>query len=108
MNIWKTIYNKPNNLKEIMKNILDLKNIDKEHVKEYMSCNVPVNDAYLFRDMKKAINEIKQHHNIFILFDYDCDGICAGAIMFTGLKHLSYIYNWELSYYVPLRTEGYG
>lgn len=108
MNIWKILYSKPNQQKDILRYIMDYKQINKSAIKDYLECQVPVHDAYLMDNMKEAIQEIKNYKNICIVLDYDCDGICAGAIMFIGLNELAKKYRFNVSYLIPFRRDGYG
>ena len=105
---WNIIYNKPQTQKDILNDIINYKHLDKATIKDYLTYKVPVHDAYLLRNMKQAIQQIKNYKNIMISGDYDVDGITATAIMYIGLKELSKIYNFNVDYILPLRQDGYG
>lgn len=108
MSIWKSLYNKPNDEKEILRNILKEKHIDKEHLKDYLNCRVKTHDPYLMDNMKEAIKEIQNYKNIVIAGDYDCDGVCGCCILYIGLQELSKVYHFNIDYIIPLRQDGYG
>ena len=106
--IWRTKYNNFNNTKDIMRAILKLKNIDKEHVKEFITGQVPIHSPLLLNNMEEACEEIVKYKNICICSDYDADGVCANYIMYMGLQSLSNKFNWDISYIIPERQDGYG
>lgn len=108
MYIWKSLFNKTNSIKQIMQNIIKQKHIDRTTLSDYLKCHVPTHDAYLLKNMRKALQKIKQAKNICIIGDYDADGVCATAIMYIGLKELARFYNFNINYIVPLRQDGYG
>ncbi len=49
-----------------------------------------LNDPFLLRDMEKAVGllfkAVKEHRRIFIIGDYDIDGVCASYILKKGLS----------------------
>lgn len=66
-------------------------------------------DPYLFRDMAKAIERIKQavakKEKIVVHGDYDADGVCGSAVMYKTLTAIG----GDVTVYLPHRdTEGYG
>jgi single-stranded-DNA-specific exonuclease len=68
-------------------------------------------DPFLFKDMEKAVSRVetavKNSEKIAIWGDYDCDGVCGTAIMFTLFKALGY--EDRLNIHIPDRNrEGYG
>ena len=69
MQIWKAQFNKTNSIKQIMQNILIQKKIDKITLNDYLQCKVPTHDAYLLKNMYKALQKIKQAKNICIIGD---------------------------------------
>ena len=105
MNIWEVLYNKPTEYKDILRDIIQFKQIDKVHIKDYLECNVPTHDAYLLHNMKEAVTRLNNYKNITIFGDSDCDGVSATAIMYIGLKALN---KFNIHYQLPLRQEGYG
>ena len=60
-------------------------------------------------DMEKAIKiireAIRKNINIWIYGDYDVDGITSTAVLYLALKELG---AENVSYYIPIRDEGYG
>lgn len=68
-----------------------------------------MHDPYLLNDMDKAVKRIQQakeqNEHIVIYGDYDVDGVTSTSILYMFLKEQGY----EVSYYIPNRTEeGYG
>ncbi len=67
-----------------------------------------LHNPFLLNDMKKAIirivKAIKQKEKILIFGDYDVDGITSTTILFTALKR----FKGNVSFRLPLRSEGYG
>ena len=65
-------------------------------------------DPYILPDMTKAVGRIQQavddHEKILIYGDYDADGVCATAILYSYLE----VMGADVSYYIPTRDEGYG
>ena len=108
MSIWKTLYNKPNTMQDILKNILKEKHINKNEIKNYLSCRVKTHDAYLMNNMQEAIKEIQNYKNIVIAGDYDCDGVCGTTILYIALQELTKFYHFNVDYIIPLRQDGYG
>ena len=67
------------------------------------------NDPFLFRDMRKAVEVIKQaianRDKIIVWGDFDCDGSCSTSILALELNRLGA----NINCYIPDRhTEGYG
>ena len=60
-------------------------------------------------DVEKAIKiireAIRKNINIWIYGDYDVDGITSTAVLYLALKELG---AENVSYYIPIRDEGYG
>lgn len=64
---------------------------------------------FLFVDMQRAVERIflaiRRKQKIMIYGDYDADGVCASAILFSTLK----AFGADVDIYIPFReTEGYG
>lgn len=60
---------------------------------------------YDYKNIDEFIKMIDKYNNITIIGDYDCDGICATAIMYLFLKRLGK----EVFYIIGNRTiDGYG
>lgn len=69
-----------------------------------------VHDPFLFRDMKKAVDRIflaiEKREKITVHGDYDADGVCAAAIIYSTLKKIGAP---EVEVFLPHReTDGYG
>ena len=60
-------------------------------------------------DVEKAVKiireAIRKNKNIWIYGDYDVDGITSTAVLYLALKELG---AENVSYYIPIRDEGYG
>lgn len=68
-----------------------------------------LHDPFLMKNMQKAVarleRAIEQKQRILLYGDYDVDGTCSVALMYTFLKS----YHKNLIYYIPDRyKEGYG
>ncbi|PKL91672.1 MAG: single-stranded-DNA-specific exonuclease RecJ [Candidatus Goldiibacteriota bacterium HGW-Goldbacteria-1] len=73
--------------------------------------NIKLNSPYLFEDMKKAVETIKnsmaKKERITIYGDYDVDGVTSITVLYTFFR--DYMKYENVSYYVPNRhEEGYG
>ncbi|RKL68570.1 single-stranded-DNA-specific exonuclease RecJ [Salipaludibacillus neizhouensis] len=71
--------------------------------------NEAIHDPYLLKDMKKAIDRIRQaidsQERILVFGDYDADGVTSTSLMYMTLIQLGA----NVGFYVPNRfTEGYG
>lgn len=89
------------------RNLINQKLIDEFLYPDYSQ---DLHDPFLFSDMKKAINRIKQalenNEKIVIHGDYDADGVCATVVLYSTLKKLG---AKNLDIYLPHREkEGYG
>jgi len=86
------------------RNLLD----DKEKSR-FLSDALSLHDPFLFKDMKKVVERIKEaiinSEKIMIYGDFDVDGTTGVALLYKALKQL----NANVFYYIPNRfTEGYG
>ncbi len=68
-----------------------------------------MHDPFLMPDMRKAVDRLKaaleSDEKVFILGDYDADGVTATALLVSTLRRLGL----KTSYHIPNRiTEGYG
>jgi single-stranded-DNA-specific exonuclease len=67
-----------------------------------------LHNPFLLNDMKKAviriIKAIRQKEKILIFGDYDCDGITSTSLLYLALKK----FKGNVTYRLPLRSEGYG
>lgn len=65
-------------------------------------------DAHLLSGMNAAVTRIKQaiaaREGICVYGDYDVDGVCATAILYSELREMGA----RATYYMPSRSEGYG
>ena len=86
------------------------KNIDTmEQANDVYLKETPLSDPFLMKDMEKAVKRIWQaienHEKIVVYGDYDVDGVCATATLFTYLESVGA----NVFYKLPNReTEGYG
>ncbi len=68
-----------------------------------------LSDPFLMKDMDKAVkvvqDALEEGKKITVFGDYDCDGVCATAILYSYLE----AQGAEVDFYIPNRlTEGYG
>lgn len=68
-----------------------------------------LHDPFLFKDMELAVRRIfsalQNREKILIYGDYDADGVCSTAIIYSALQGLG----GDLDIYIPFREgEGYG
>lgn len=79
-----------------------------EEIRELLNedTTLMVSKAPCVREFCERIQQAKiNHEKVFVAGDYDCDGICATAIMVDLLDRMGI----ERGYYIPNReTEGYG
>ena len=71
--------------------------------------NTALTDPFEFQDMQKSVdlilNAIEKQDKIVVYGDYDCDGICASALLVSTLQQM----NANVDVYIPDReSEGYG
>lgn len=82
---------------------------DTASAREFLECNAPLPDPFLFSDMDAAVQTIlsavDKGHRIVVHGDYDADGITATALMVSAMRDLGGDVDW----YLPSRfKEGYG
>lgn len=83
---------------------------DVEEARRFLQTDeTAVHDAYLLKDMEKAVSRIREaiasNENILVFGDYDADGVTSTSLMYLTLRELGA----NVGYYVPNRfTEGYG
>ena len=81
-----------------------------EKVKSFLRPSLnDFNDPFLFRDMHKVVNLIKEaisnKDKIIVWGDFDCDGVCSTSILALELNRLGA----NINCYIPDRhKEGYG
>lgn len=68
-----------------------------------------LSDPYLAYNLDLVISRLQQaklrHEKVMVCGDYDCDGVCATAILVDALKR----YGIQVGFYIPDRfKEGYG
>ncbi|MFH1235382.1 MAG: single-stranded-DNA-specific exonuclease RecJ [Parcubacteria group bacterium] len=83
-----------------------------EQIDEFMNPDwgEDIHDPFLFRDMRKAVERIRQAiqkgESVVVYGDYDADGVSASAILFETLTALG---AKDVHVHLPHReTEGYG
>lgn len=83
---------------------------NEEKIRGFLEPNVlkDLHDPFLMIDMKKAviriIKAIMNKEKILIFGDYDCDGITSTSLLYLALRK----FKGEVTYRLPLRSEGYG
>jgi single-stranded-DNA-specific exonuclease len=83
---------------------------DPEAARRFLAPGVDMlHDPWLLRDMDKAVSLLRQSMQeglrVLVHGDYDCDGICATALLMDGLTELGV----DVDYHIPDRfVEGYG
>ncbi len=105
---WNIISN-ANNIKDVLRNILDWKNIPKDEIRQFIDFQMTPHDPFLLTNMQKAVERMSaamtDREKVCIIGDYDADGITATAIMYIGLRNLGVNVIWE----IPDRfKDGYG
>lgn len=83
-----------------------------EKIDEFLNpdYSTDIHDPFLFTDMEKAIKiiftAIQQNKKITIHGDYDADGVCASAMLFTVIKKIG---GKKIDVFLPHREiDGYG
>ena len=66
----------------------------------------PISESECIEKFKtRILNAVSNSEKVIVAGDYDCDGISATTIMFSGLRKLGL----ECGFYIPDRIkEGYG
>lgn len=84
---------------------------DEKSITDFLNPNYDeqILDPFLFADMKRATTRIlaavKNKEKIMIYGDYDADGVCSTAVIYSALKQLGA----EVDIRIPFREgEGYG
>jgi len=114
---WKVLPVVPNEIKasfsdfsDVMMQLLYNRGIrDEQSAIAYVNGTYPLNDPFLLKDMKKAVdtilNSIDCHEKIAVFGDYDVDGITATAILTQVLISMGA----DVTPYIPDRfIDGYG
>lgn len=98
------------NLPPLVIKLIVNRGIREEDIEEYLYGNIDdLSDAHLMKDIDKAaeilMDAAVSGDKIAVVTDYDCDGIFAGMILYTGLLKLGA----EPELFTPDRVkEGYG
>lgn len=82
---------------------------DGETAQKLLLSNGELCDPYMMKDMQKAVDRIisaiENGERICIYGDYDADGVCSTALLFSNLSDIGA----DVFCYIPSRqTEGYG
>ena len=82
---------------------------DAQAVKNFLAPEAaPFNDPFAMKDMRTAVDRIKQaldaREKICVYGDYDVDGMSASAILIRTLRKFDAV----VENYIPDRSEGYG
>ncbi len=82
---------------------------DEENIQTFFSSQNELSDPFLIKDMKKAVDRIREAlengERICVYGDYDADGVTATVIVYNYL----YTLGADVFYYIPSREpEGYG
>lgn len=109
MNYKWNILSKANNMQDVLRNILEWKNIPKEKVREFIDFKMEPHDPFLLTNMDKAVERMNaakaNGEKVCIIGDYDADGITATSVMYIGLRNLGINVIWQ----IPDRfKDGYG
>jgi single-stranded-DNA-specific exonuclease len=98
---------------ELLRSLLFYRGITtKEEANKFLNPDYDrdIHDAYLMKDMEKAVNRVLQaiesNHKIVIYSDYDCDGIPGGVVFHDFFKKIGFL-NFE-NYFPHRFEEGYG
>lgn len=94
-------------LGDLIARVLSARNLTCEQYQNIFSCE-NIEDPFTLQDMEKAIERInsavKNNEKIAVYGDYDCDGICATAMLYKYLTSIGA----NVIEYIPERAQGYG
>ena len=94
-------------LGDLVARVLSARDLTCEQYQNIFTCE-DIEDPFTLKDMKKAIDKInsavKNNEKIAVYGDYDCDGICATAMLYKYLKSMGA----DVIEYIPERAQGYG
>lgn len=94
-------------LGDLVARVLSARDLTCEQYQNIFACE-NIEDPFTLKDMEKAIsrinNAVENNEKIAVYGDYDCDGICATAMLYKYLKSLSA----NVIEYIPERAQGYG
>lgn len=95
------------NMSDLLARILSARGFTDSQLDNMFSGNV-IEDPFKLKDMQKAVDRIKtaieNQQKIAIYGDYDCDGVCSCAMLYTYLISIGA----DVICYIPERNEGYG
>lgn len=102
---WKENHSRAMTMQDVLKNVMADKNMNKDEFMDFIKINIKPVSPFKLANMQLCIDEIKKHKKIFIIGDYDCDGVTATSIMYIGLKK----YGFDVITRLPDRVkDGYG
>ena len=89
--------------------ILKGRGFDEKNIKEFIDSDFShTQNPFEFSDVKDICDRINrliaEKGSILVYGDYDCDGVCAVSILYNYFKEKQI----SCSYFIPLRSEGYG
>lgn len=94
-------------LKPMVANVLAARNLSNEQIESFFAA-APLESPFRLADMTRAVERIRsaidQQHKIAVYGDYDCDGVCAAAMLSSYLTSAGA----DVVTYIPERKEGYG
>lgn len=94
-------------LGDLVARVLSARNLTCDQYQNIFSCE-NIEDPFVLKDMEKAVdrinNAVKNNEKIAIYGDYDCDGICATAMLYKYLISMGA----NVIEYIPERAQGYG
>ena len=92
---------------DLVSRILASRDLTCQQFEDVFGCKT-IESPFALKDMDKAVERIKMavknNEKIAIYGDYDCDGICSTAIIYTYLREKGA----DVLAYIPERCEGYG
>ncbi len=94
----------------LMARLLAIRGVDSQVLDSYLNPSLkdlqdPFDLPGIDAAASRLISSLVRHEKVVIAGDYDCDGICATAILLKTLRALSY----DVSAFIPDRVkEGYG
>ena len=90
--------------------LINRKITDIQEAKDFLTADLSgLHDPFLFKNMEKAVERIKQtkenKERVFIVGDYDVDGVTSSALLNNIFKQMDV----EVTHYIPHRMkDGYG
>lgn len=96
------------NLSKLASVVLASKQLNDQEIDDILK-EPQLSNPYLAKNMDLVIQRLKQarenHEKVMVCGDYDCDGVCATAILVDALQK----YGIQTGFYIPDRfKEGYG